>query len=389
MRGERIVAAFCGLGALLFVAGAASGIDTLDARWIHGLLPEPLLHPGPFGLLRWQWLALPALTLLAFALGRLLGHVSRVVLRGLFKRTATVWDDELLREITPALSLVWSLLVADALLPALALKPAVFDAARSLLAAGLSVAIAWTLWRSVFVLCQLLLERPGMAGNPSARSLVGVGAVIAKILIWVIGIFTVAAAFGYKLDTALAGLGIGGIAVALGAQKMIENLFGSLSLGIDQPFHLDDLVTVDAVTGTVERIGFRSTRIRTADRTLVSIPNGKLADMRIETMAARDRRRFALTLSLDHSSSSAQATRFIDGVKRVLGSHPYVWPGQIIVSLADVDLYGWDIEIVVWFQTIDDSEFRNYREEVLLAVMEVVQQAGVSLAWRPRHDAVV
>src|SRR6185436_9216981 len=130
----------------------------------------------------------------------------------------------------------------------------------------------------------------------------------------------VAAAFGYPLNTALAGLGIGGVAVALGAQKTLENLFGSLSIAIDQPFRMDDLVTVDGVTGTVERLGFRSTRIRTADRTLVTIPNGKLADMRIETLAARDRRRFALILSLVQTSTRAQTTQVIEGVKRVLRS---------------------------------------------------------------------
>ena len=198
-----------------------------------------------------------------------------------------------------------------------------------------------------------------------------------------IGILAVAAAFGYPLNTALTGLGIGGIAVALGAQKTLENLFGSLSIAIDEPFRVDDLVTVDGVTGTVERLGFRSTRIRTADRTLVTIPNGKLADMRIETLAARDRRRFALTLSLVQTSTSAQTTRVIEGVKRVLRSHPRVWPERIIVSLAGMGAY--DIEIMVWFETADEMEFRGFRDEVLLAFMEVVQEAGTRVAGQPRR----
>ncbi len=87
------------------------------------------------------------------------------------------------------------------------------------------------------------------------------------------------AAFGYPVATVLAGLGIGGIALAFGAQKTIENLFGSIALAADQPFRVGDFVRIEDFTGNVERIGMRSTQIRTSDRTLVSLPNGKLADM--------------------------------------------------------------------------------------------------------------
>ena len=377
------MAPFVTLGALLFLVAAARGYAGPDDRWISGLLPEALRRQGPFGLFWWQWLALPALTLVAFVLGRLLGRVSQAALRVLVQRTNTMWADRLLLAVAPPLSVVWSVLAANALLPAIVLKPSVHGAVRSLLAAGLILAIVWVLWRSVSVVRELLLTRPAVASHSSARSLLSLGVVLTRALIVMIGILAVAAAFGYPLSTALTGLGIGGIAVALGAQKTLENLFGSLSIAIDQPFRMDDLVTVDGVTGTVERLGFRSTRIRTADRTLVTIPNGKLADMRIETLAARDRRRFALILSLVQTSTRAQTTQVIEGVKRVLRSHPRVWPDRIIVSLAGMGAY--DIEIMVWFETADEMEFRGFRDEVLFAFMEVVQEAGTRVAGQPRR----
>ena len=351
-------------------------------------MPAQLLRQGPLGLLGWQWLALPALALLAVAAGRALGRLSRVVLRIAFQRTVTPWDDRLLLRIAPSLSLVWTVLAAEAMLPWLDLKPPVRGAVRSLLAAGLIWAITWALWRSVSVMKQLLLSRR-WATDASVRSLLGMGASVTRALIVVLGVLAAAATFGYPVNTVLAGLGIGGIAVALGAQKVIENLFGSLSLGIDQPFHVNDQVTVDNVTGTVERVGMRSTRIRTFDRTLVTIPNGKLADMRIESLAARDRMRLAMTLGLAHSSTGAQTSQVIEGVKRVLRSHPRIWPDRIIVALAGVGPYSWDVDIVAWFDTVDEMEFRRCREEVLLAFMEVVQEAGTSVAWQPRTVQLV
>ena len=380
---RRSVAPLFTLGALLFLIAAARGYAGPDDRWINGLLPEALRRQGPFGMFWWQWLALPALTLVAFVLGRLLGRMSRAALRALVQRTNTVWADRLLLAVAPPLSVVWSVLAANALLPAIVLKPSIQGAVRSLLAAGLIIAIVSVLWRSVSVVRELLLTRASVANHSSARSLLSLGAVLTRALIVMIGILAVASAFGYPLNTALTGLGIGGIAVALGAQKTLENLFGSLSIAIDEPFRVDDQVTVDGVTGTVERLGFRSTRIRTADRTLVTIPNGKLADMRIETLAARDRRRFTMTLSLVQSSTSAQTTRVIDGVKRVLRSHPRVWPETVIVSLAGIGAY--DIEIIAWFETTDEIEFRGFRDEVLLAFMEVVDEAGTRVAGQPRR----
>ena len=119
------VAPFFVLGALLFLVAAARGYAGPDDRWISGLLPEALRRQGPFELRWWQWLALPALTLLAFAFGRLLSRVSQAALRVVFQRTETEWDDRLLIEVAPAMSVAWSMLVAAAVLPALAFRPSI------------------------------------------------------------------------------------------------------------------------------------------------------------------------------------------------------------------------------------------------------------------------
>ena len=141
---------------------------------------------------------------------------------------------------------------------------------------------------------------------------------MAKIAAIAVAAIAVLSEFGYPVTSLVAGLGIGGIALALAAQKTVENLFGSLSIGIDQPFRVGDYINVDTISGTVESIGLRSTRIRTLDRTLVTLPNGKLADMRVESFAERDRIRFICVLALTRSTKAAAVREVLDGA-RTLG----------------------------------------------------------------------
>ena len=188
------------------------------------------------------------------------------------------------------------------------------------------------------------------------------------------------AAFGYPVATVLAGLGIGGLALAFGAQKTIENLFGSISLAADQPFRVGDLVKVEDFTGNVERIGMRSTQIRTTDRTLISLPNGKLADMRIEDFASRDRIRFATTVGLVHGTTEKQVRQVVEGIERLLRGMPKVWPDVVVSKLAAFSPSALEVEVVCWFVTSDFEEYRGLRQEALLGILRIVEEAGTAIA---------
>src|SRR5262249_37823107 len=151
-----------------------------------------------------------------------------------------------------------------------------------------------------------LLEQPTTQSNPAARSLVPLGTRAVKVAIVVLAALSALSALGYPVASLVAGLGVGGVALALASQTTVETLFGSLSIGVDQPFRVGDLIPAEGrVTGTVESIGLRSTRTRTLDRTLVTIPNGKLADMRVESITERDRIKLGCTIALDRTSSAA------------------------------------------------------------------------------------
>ena len=224
--------------------------------------------------------------------------------------------------------------VAAVLLPWVALLPEAHRSVRSLLGGVATVAVFWALWRSVDVWAQFLMERSWAAGSSSARSLLSVTRNLVKLLVGIGGVVATLGAFGYPVATVLAGLGIGGLALAFGAQKTIENLFGSISLAADQPFRVGDFVKIEDFTGNVERIGMRSTQIRTLDRTLISLPNGKLADMRIEDFASRDRIRLAATVGLAHGTTEEQVRRVVAGIEAMLRAHPKVWPEVVVARLA-------------------------------------------------------
>ena len=217
------------------------------------------------------------------------------------------------------------------------------------------------------------------------RTLVGGNLLKAGVL--VMGAVTTAATFGYPVTTVVAGLGIGGIAFAFGAQKTVEHLFGSIALATDQPCRVGDTVKVDDVVGQVEYIGARSTRIRTPDRTLVTIPNGRLADSRIESYAARDRMRLATTITLGYDAGEAQVRAVITGIEGVLRAHPLVWPDVAVARLASLSPTTIDVEILCWFTTTDYETYRTARQDVLLGVMRVVDESGARFAQLPPAPA--
>jgi MscS family membrane protein len=352
-------------------------------------MPERLQRSGPGGLLFWQWLALPALLVLALVLGRILGAFTTALLHRLFRKTPTEWDERLLERTSPALSLLWAVVVAAALLPWLALLPEAHRSVRSLLGGLATLAVFWAIWRSVDVWAQFLMERPWAKDNPSARSLLSVTRNLTKAFVAIGGVVATVAAFGYPVATVLAGLGIGGIALAFGAQKTIENLFGSVALAADEPFRVGDFVKIEDFTGNVEHIGMRSTQIRTLDRTLVSLPNGKLADMRIEDFASRDRIRFAATVSLVYGTTEEQVRRVVSGIEAMLRGTPRVWPDTVVAKLAALSPSSLDVEVLCWFQTGDFGEFRDLRQEALFGIMRIVEGSGTSFAYPTQAVHVV
>jgi len=355
--------------------------DELPDRWLRERLPESLLRPGPQGLLYWQWIALPLLLLLALGAGRLLGWLTSSLLGRLARRTRAAWDDTLVARSRGPLTWGWAAALVYLALPWLALPRAGEAFVHRMLGAGLLLIFFWTLGRIADGVGRIVVRSPWAADRPGAATAVPLIVRSVKVAVWLLAGVAMLSLFGFPVVSLLAGLGIGGLIVALAMQKTMENFLGSVAIGIDQPFRPGDFVRIDDVVGTVESIGLRSTRVRTLDRTLVTLPNGRLADTRTETYGARDRIRLNCTLSLVFGTTAEQMRRVLEGVEAVLRGHPKIYPDNLVVRFAEIGASSLDVQVMAWFMTTDWNEFLAIRQEVLLGFLEVVERAGTSLAF--------
>jgi MscS family membrane protein len=173
---------------------------------------------------------------------------------------------------------------------------------------------------------------------------------------------------------------VGGLAIALAAQKTIENLFGGISVIGDRPVLVGDVCRFGDRTGEVMHIGLRSTRIRTADRTIISVPNGQFSSIPLENISGRDKIWFHPMLNLRRDTNSDQLLRVLSSFREILKGHPKVETGKMPVRFVGVGAYSLDIEVVAYVTTSDYDEFLALQQELLLKMLQAVEHAGTALA---------
>jgi MscS family membrane protein len=266
---------------------------------------------------------------------------------------------------------------------ALGLPPAADRAIATLARLALFAVFFWVLVRGVGVAGEVVRRSTWARTSAVSRAIVPLATRVLGALVLVVAVISILSELGYPVASLLAGLGIGGIAVALAAQKTVSDLFGAFAIGFDQPLREGDTVKTPDVTGTVEVIGLRSTRVRTADRTLVAVPNGRLADMTIENLAWRDRTRLATKLQLAYGASADQVHAALRGIEGVLKGHPKLADQAPMVHLAGLNDAGLAIDVSAWFQTTDAAEFAAIRGEVLLGMLGQLDAAGTKLVAPP------
>jgi MscS family membrane protein len=345
-------------------------------------IPESLRGIGPLGLAWWQWVGVLTLIGVAYVFRRVVVALLLWVMRSLVMRSKSTWDDELVHRLAGPARLLVMVGTVRIGLEWLALPWSAEQTTIDVLFAFLGVGLAWTAFAAVDIAIAHVSAAAWASDRPASRALLSIGGRIAKFLIVAIASIAFLGALGVPIASLVAGLGIGGIALAFGAQKTVENLFGAFSLGVDQPLREGDFVRIeDHALGTVEKVGLRSTQIRTLDRTVITLPNGRLSDMRIETFAVRDRVRLATSIGLVYSTKRSQLDEVLRGFESVLRSHPGIWQDTVVVKFAGFGPSSLDIEIMAWFETGDYDEFRGWRQEVLIGFIDVVERAGSSFAF--------
>lgn len=242
------------------------------------------------------------------------------------------------------------------------------------------IAVLILLWRLSDALSTYTKNKMTVRKRISAISVILFLRRSAKVAIVLFGIIAILGVIGVDVQTYIAALGIGGIALALGAQKTVENLVGSVTLVADQPIRVGDYCKVDGISGTVESIGMRSTRLRTGERTVVTIPNGVLAASNIENYAHRDRFLFEPTFEFRLDTTPDQIRFLLVEMRAILYAHPRVNPDPAKVRFVGFGQSSIKITVYAYAEAIGVDEYHEIREDLLLRMMDVIEQSGTALA---------
>jgi MscS family membrane protein len=349
--------------------------DNLQVHQIEKKLPQTLVSKTFLGMPLWQWLgllvAVPVAAAIGWAIITILAVPRRLWLK--YKKRPDLYS---YRHVSAPLLLLFGAIAHRVLASYLGLPllPRVYY--YRITAVAIEIGFFWLLLRATGITMHRLRAHAIGVGRTGTGSLMVLGERLLKVAVLATALLAILGTFGFDLTTVLAGLGIGGIAIAFAAQKTLENLFGGVSVLADEVIRVGDFCRFGDRVGTVEDISLRSTRVRTLDRSELSIPNGALATMNVENFTRRDKIWFNPTLNVRYGTSPDQLRYLLAEVRRMLYEHPKVETDSARIRLASFDNNGLSLEVFSYVLTQDFTEFTAIREDLLLRIMEIVERAG-------------
>jgi MscS family membrane protein len=243
------------------------------------------------------------------------------------------------------------------------------------------LAASWVSWRLAPVVAEAVIASPRIAREALDAHLIRLTARLLGIL-GALALLSIGAdRLGIPVYGIVAGLGVGGLAMALAAQSTLENLIAGLNLFADRPLRVGDSCKLGDTVGTVETIGIRSSRIRNADRTVTTIPNGVLAKMAIANQSRRDRMLFETRIGLRCETSPDRLRAILAGLHALLAGHPRAVRDSIRVRFVAFGASSLDVEIRAYLDTTDRAEVLAIQEGFLLGMMEIVEAGGSAFAF--------
>lgn len=353
--------------------------DQVEARQVESRLPSALVKHQFAGMTLWQWLALLVALPIAAAVGWLILTLLEIPLRWWARRRAH-HDVANWRSVSGPAWLVAGTIVHRILAAYLGMPLLQRHYYVQVTSIALIIGANWIFLRAIQWLMRRVRTRALERGHGGTGSLMLLGERIIKAAVFVTAVLAVFSSLGFNMSTALAGLGIGGLAIGFGAQKTIENLFGGVSVLGDEVIRVGDVCRFGDRTGTVEDIGLRSTRVRTEERTLLAIPNGTVATINVENLSRRDKILFKTNLGLRAETKPDHLRFVLSEIRRLLYSHAMVETASVRVRLTDIAPSSYNIEVFCYILTREFNEFAAVREDLLLHMIGLVDESGTGFA---------
>ncbi|HJY79205.1 MAG TPA: mechanosensitive ion channel family protein, partial [Burkholderiales bacterium] len=351
-----------------------------SVSWIEPRLPATLVENSLFGVALYRWVYVPLALLIIAVIAWIVARLSFPLIQRLF-RAGSHWGAFIGSEsfLGPARLLVFALLMWLAAQFAHTLMTRQFWSHVAVVLVALTA--GWLFLRTIDPIAS------GFEGQMRDRSqqhrvaLVHLLRGLAKFVTVIVVLLVMLSLLGVNLTTAIAGIGIGGVALAFAAQKTLENVFGTVMLMTDQPFRVGELCKLGDTVGVIEDIGMRSTRVRTAERTIVTVPNGQASSMIVENFAPRDKMWFRHVIGLRCETTPDQLRHVLGGVRKLLSGHPRVQADSARIRFVKFGASSLDLEICAYLLATDPDEFLNIQEELLLRIMDAVEASGTAMAF--------
>ena len=351
----------------------------IKSTWFERVMPPAFVRPALFGVSLGQWIVLAAtiavpIIVLRMLFGAIVGIARRTV--GAARRGAL---DSIYASLRWPVIVVLTLVIHLAYMPFMRL-PLTFRISYGRLGfVALIVALAWLLRSSLTVASDRARYLMPGGTHSGAHSLIMLAERLVKALVVVVAALAILTILGVDTKTALAGLGIGGVALALGAQKSVENLLGGVFLLSDRALAVGDTCSIANRVGVVEDITLRSVRLRTAEQTLLSIPAGTLAGSSVENFATRAKILLQTQLHLRAATSVAHVRSTLDQIQALLGTHPELEHETSRIRLVDFGADAVLLELSAYVLTSDNTRFLEVRQDLLLQIADIVEESGTLL----------
>ena len=352
-------------------------IPALNKEFGYGIIGDKLSHIFPhyiiWGFEIWQIVML----LVLFAMGYLIAFIATFILEKAIQKNPRFNKQRLQKFIVGPMRFLIMIIIFrstfDMIAPSLTAR-ALFEA-RTLLV----LAIYWVILGVVDLIMYRLADRMNRNGQQDAVVLLKPATTGLKLVVTLLALISWMDNLGYQVTTILAGLGVGGVALALAAQKSLENLIGSITIYASQPVHVGDFCKFGDTLGTIEEIGLRATQMRTLARTVVHIPNAMFAADKIENLTQRDKILYRTRLRLSYNDTPEQVKQVLAKLRALIIAHEYIDEQGSGVRFLGFGEYAQELELYIYIKTKDFVEYLEHREDINIKVIDVIESVGAHL----------
>ncbi len=329
----------------------------------------------------WQYLAVFFWLLIGLILRKIFEFILDNYIRRITQKTKFTWDDDLLDTIDKPAGFIFLMFFFSITYTNLQLSVTVNMYLSAILDIAVSIGFVWLFYNLADVFSKYLSVVTSKTENTLDDQLVPLIRKTLRFFIVVMGVIMVLQNQGYNVASLIAGLGIGGLAVALAAKDTLANFFGSITIFVDKPFRIGDWIKIGSVEGTVEEVGFRTTRIRTFYNSVISMPNSSIATTDIDNLGMRRYRRLKTVLNLTYSTSPEQMEAFVEGIKGIIKANKHFRQDYYEVHFNSFGAHSLDVLVYVFFDVPDWSTELQQRHNFLLEILRLAKELGVEFAF--------